>query len=185
MTQNMVACLIFCAYMIAMILGEVINFPIQRNVVFRSKGNLTWQIVWYAVAFCVITCIVNSINCIWVATAARYVPDFIYNIGTTVLNGSVSMVIFFFVNKVIFPTSDSGDVSYLLQESPERSDDAFARSESVKHTPDSLHLCSCTGVLYLQDRQKQAAETVQYRLCEEGTRRAAVPVTGGSTSCIF
>lgn len=96
----------FCAYMIAMILGEVINFPIQRNVVFRSKGNLTWQIVWYAVAFCVITCIVNSINCIWVATAARYVPDFIYNIGTTVLNGGVSMVIFFFVNKVIFPTSD-------------------------------------------------------------------------------
>ena len=72
----------FCAYMIAMILGEVINFPIQRNVVFRSKGNLTWQIVWYAVAFCVITCIVNSINCIWVATAARYVPDFIYNIGS-------------------------------------------------------------------------------------------------------
>lgn len=54
----------FCAYMIAMILGEVINFPIQRNVVFRSKGNLTWQIVWYAVAFCVITCIVNSINCL-------------------------------------------------------------------------------------------------------------------------
>ena len=96
----------FCAYMIAMILGEVINFPIQRNVVFRSKGNLTWQIVWYAVAFCVITCIVNSINCIWVATAARYVPDFIYNIGTTVLNGGVSMVIFFFVNKVIFPNSD-------------------------------------------------------------------------------
>ena len=96
----------FCAYMIAMILGEVINFPIQRNVVFRSKGNLTWQIVWYAVAFCVITCIVNSINCIWVATAARYVPDFIYNIGTTVLNGGVSMVIFFFVNKVIFPTGD-------------------------------------------------------------------------------
>lgn len=78
-----------------MILGEVINFPIQRNVVFRSKGNLTRQIVWYAVAFCVITCIVNSINCIWVATAARYVPDFIYNIGTTVLNGGVSMVIFF------------------------------------------------------------------------------------------
>ena len=92
--------------MIALILGEVINFPIQRYVVFRSKGNLTWQIVWYAVAFCVITCIVNSINCIWVATAARYVPDFIYNIGTTVLNGGVSMVIFFFVNKVIFPTSD-------------------------------------------------------------------------------
>ena len=54
-------------------------------------------------AFCVITCIVNSINCVWVAVAGLLVPDFIYNIGTTVLNGGISMVIFFFVNKIIFP----------------------------------------------------------------------------------
>ena len=91
----------FCAYMIAMVIGECINFPIQRNFVFRSKGNLGKQIAWYVLAFCVITCIVNSINCVWVAVAGLLVPDFIYNIGTTVLNGGVSMVIFFFVNKVI------------------------------------------------------------------------------------
>lgn len=58
-----------------------------------------------AQALLVITCIVNSINCIWVAVAGRYVPDFIYNIGTTVLNGGVSMVIFFFVDRIIFPES--------------------------------------------------------------------------------
>ena len=52
----------FCAYMVAMILGECINFPIQRNLVFRSKGNLAKQIGWYLLAFCVITCIVNSIT---------------------------------------------------------------------------------------------------------------------------
>ena len=62
----------FCAYMIAMVIGECINFPIQRN-------------------------------CVWVAVAGLLVPDFIYNIGTTVLNGGISMVIFFFVNKIIFP----------------------------------------------------------------------------------
>ncbi len=28
-------------------------------------------------------------------------PDFIYNIGTTVLNGGISLVIVFFVNKLI------------------------------------------------------------------------------------
>lgn len=70
---------------------------------FRSKGNLAKQIAWYVVAFCLITCIVNSINCVWVAVAGLLVPDFIYNIGTTVLNGGISMVIFFFVNKIIFP----------------------------------------------------------------------------------
>ena len=36
----------FCAYMIAMVIGECINFPIQRNFVFRSKGNLAKQIAW-------------------------------------------------------------------------------------------------------------------------------------------
>ena len=39
------------------------------------------------------TIIVNSINCVWVAVASQLVPDFIYNIGTTVLNGGVSMVV--------------------------------------------------------------------------------------------
>lgn len=93
----------FCAYMTAMIIGEAINFPIQKLWVFRSHGNTGKQIAWYAAAFCVITCIVNSINCIWVAVAGMFVPDWVYNIGTTVLNGGVSMVIFFFVNKIIFP----------------------------------------------------------------------------------
>jgi len=54
----------FCAYMVAMVIGECINFPIQRNFVFRSHGKLDPQIAWYLVAFCIITCIVNSINCI-------------------------------------------------------------------------------------------------------------------------
>ena len=80
----------FCAYMIAMVIGECINFPIQRSLV-----------------FCLITCIVNSINCIWVAVAGLLVPDFIYNIGTTVLNGGISMIIFFFVNKIIFPEGEA------------------------------------------------------------------------------
>lgn len=97
----------FCAYMIAMFIGEVINFFLQRNVTFRSKGNIAIQGLWYLIAFCIVTCVVNSINCIWVAVASMLVPDFIYNIGTTILNGGVSMVIFFFVNKMIFPEGEA------------------------------------------------------------------------------
>ena len=97
----------YLAACIAMVIGECINFPIQRNFVFRSKGSLAKQIGWYLLAFCLITCIVNSINCIWVAVAGLLVPDFIYNIGTTVLNGGISMVIFFFVNKIIFPEGEA------------------------------------------------------------------------------
>ena len=61
-------------------------------------------------AFCLITCIVNSINCVWVAVAGLLVPDFIYNIGTTVFNGGISMVIFFFVNKIIFSEGEAKKV---------------------------------------------------------------------------
>ena len=93
----------FAAYMIAMFVGEAVNFPIQRSFVFRSHGNIVYQASWYLGAFLVVTAIVNSINCAWVAVAAKFVPDFVYNIGTTVLNGGVSMVIFFVVNKIIFP----------------------------------------------------------------------------------
>lgn len=35
------------------------------------------------------------------------VPGFIYNIITTVLTGGVSMVIFFIVNKIIFPEGEA------------------------------------------------------------------------------
>ena len=49
----------------------------------------------------------NIVNCIRVAVAGLLVPDFIYNIGTTVLNGGISMVIFFFVNKIIFPEGEA------------------------------------------------------------------------------
>ncbi|MCR5272099.1 MAG: hypothetical protein K6E13_03845 [Lachnospiraceae bacterium] len=93
----------FAAYMVAMIIGECINFPIQKLFVFRSHGNTGKQICWYVVAFVFITCIVNSINCIWVAVAGLLVPAWLYNIGTTLLNGGISMLVFFFVNKIIFP----------------------------------------------------------------------------------
>lgn len=92
----------FTAYMIAMVVGEVINFFIQRKWVFRSNGNILIQGLWYLLAFCIVTCVVNSINCIWVAVAGHFVDGWLYNIGTTVLNGGISLVVFFIVNKIVF-----------------------------------------------------------------------------------
>ena len=97
----------FTAYMIAMVIGEIINFFIQRSFVFRSKGNILKQGMWYVLAFCVVTCVVNSINCIWAAVAGHFVAPWLYNIGTTFLNGGVSMVVFFVVNKIIFPEGEA------------------------------------------------------------------------------
>ncbi len=95
----------FTAYMVAMFIGEVINFFMQRKYVFRSNGNIAYQGMWYFLAFCLVTCIVNSINCIWIAVASNFVSGFIYNIMTTVLNGGISMIVFFIVNKIVFNDS--------------------------------------------------------------------------------
>lgn len=95
----------FAAYMVAMFVGEVVNFFIQRGWVFRSKGNILYQGMWYLLAFCVVTVIVNSINCIWIDVVQFILPEsleWLYNIGTTVLNGGISMVVFFIVNKIVF-----------------------------------------------------------------------------------
>lgn len=98
-------------YLIAMLVGsflaQVINFPLQRNITFRSKGNPWYQAMWYFIAWVVITFIVNSINCVWVAVASVLLPNWLYNIGTTVLMGGISMVIFFFVFKIIFPEGEA------------------------------------------------------------------------------
>ena len=99
----------FTAYMIAMVIGEVINFFIQRKWVFRSNGNILRQGAWYLLAFCVVTCVVNSINCIWAAVAGHFVAPWLYNIGTTVLNGGVSMVVFFIINKIVFNDAPKGE----------------------------------------------------------------------------
>lgn len=95
----------FTAYMIAMFIGEVINFFLQRKYTYRSNGNILYQGAWYLLAFCLVTCVVNSINCIWVAIMGNFVADWLYNIGTTILNGGISMIVFFFVNKIVFKDS--------------------------------------------------------------------------------
>ncbi len=92
----------FTAYMIAMVIGEVINFFIQRKYVFRSNGNILYQGGWYLLAFILVTCVVNSINCAWAAVAGHFVGPWLYNIGTTMLNGTISMIVFFIVNKIVF-----------------------------------------------------------------------------------
>lgn len=98
-------------YLIAMLVGsflaQCINFPLQRNITFRSKGNPVLQAMWYVMAWIVITFMVNSINCVWVAVASQLLPNWLYNIGTTLLMGGISMVIFFFVFKIIFPEGEA------------------------------------------------------------------------------
>lgn len=93
------------AFYVASLFFEVINFFMQRKFTFRSNGNIAYQGSIYFVAWCVITIIVNAINSIWTGVAVAFLPDVLYNLLTTFIQGGVSMIVFFFVNKIIFSDS--------------------------------------------------------------------------------
>ena len=96
----------FISYEVGSFVAQCINFPLQRNITFKSHGNPLYQAMWYFIAWIVISLICNGFNNLWMPIAAAYVAPAIYNILVTFITGGVSMVIFFFVFKIIFPEGE-------------------------------------------------------------------------------
>ena len=96
----------FISYETGSFLAQCINFPLQRNITFKSHGNPVYQAIWYFIAWVAISLICNGINNLWMPIAAAYVAPAVYNILVTFVTGGVSMVIFFFVFKIIFPEGE-------------------------------------------------------------------------------
>ena len=52
----------FISYELGSFLAQCINFPLQRNITFKSHGNPVYQAIWYFVAWVVISLICNGFN---------------------------------------------------------------------------------------------------------------------------
>ncbi len=96
----------FISYEVGAFLAQCINFPLQRNITFKSKGRISWQIMWYFIAWVLISLFCNAINGLWLPIAQCYFQPAVYNLLVTFITGGVSMVIYFFVFKIIFPEID-------------------------------------------------------------------------------
>ncbi len=77
---------------------EISHLKVRAIRYIRQSG-----IFWHGV---VISLICNGLNNLWMPIAAVYVPPAIYNILVTFITGGVSMIIFFFVFKIIFPEGE-------------------------------------------------------------------------------
>ena len=91
----------------AIVFGEVINFPLQRNVTFKSHGPVVPQALLHGAATIVVFLVMNLFTCIWnpvtnVLIANEGIRNVVQAIVTTVVTGGVSMVIIFFVDNKIF-----------------------------------------------------------------------------------
>ena len=64
----------FAAFAITLFLAQCVNFPMQRNVTFKSKGNVWVQIAWYAVAFCLITVACSFLMGLYVPLCRQFFP---------------------------------------------------------------------------------------------------------------
>lgn len=93
----------FISYEAGTFLAQCINFPLQRNITFKSKGKISVQIFWYFIAWIVISLVCNALNGLWMPVAQNYFAPAVYNLLVTFITGGVSMVIYFFVFKIIFP----------------------------------------------------------------------------------
>lgn len=88
-------------------IGECINFPLQRNVTFKSKGPVLPQIGMHLLATIAVFLVMNLFTCVWnpvtnALIANEALRNTIQSIVTTVVTGGVAMVIIFFVDNKIF-----------------------------------------------------------------------------------
>lgn len=93
----------FISYETGAFLAQCINFPLQRNITFKSHGKISKQIFWYFIAWVLISLICNAINGLWLPIAQSFFEPAVYNLLVTFITGGVSMFIYFFVFKIIFP----------------------------------------------------------------------------------
>lgn len=95
------------ANLTAIFFGECINFPLQRNVTFKSHGPLVPQIGLHLLATIAVFLVMNLFTCVWNPVTVALISNetlrnTVSSIVTTVVTGGVAMVIIFAVDNKIF-----------------------------------------------------------------------------------
>ena len=97
----------FIAFELAVFTAQCINFPLQRNITYRSHGNPWIQALWYFIGWVLVSIATNAIWGICNPFLIHWgVPEVVNGLLKTVLTGGVSMVVFFFIFLVIFPDNN-------------------------------------------------------------------------------
>lgn len=101
----------FAAIQLTMAVAQVVNFFIQRNVTFKSKGNIRRAAFWYIIAYLVITAFAAAAQGFYKAPIYRLFIN-TWNMGRTgevladlitmMINCIISFWVFFPILKIIF-----------------------------------------------------------------------------------
>ena len=123
----------FFAFLFATFTAQCINFPLQRNITFKSKGNPWYQFMWYIIGWILIQPFCDGLISLykWFVdiVLGASLPVIIKTLLDTIIMGGVSMVIFFFVFLVIFP--DLNKMADNAQKKVEKLEAAGADPEKI------------------------------------------------------
>lgn len=99
----------FLAVEIAMLVAQVINFFLQRNVTFKSNSSVTKAAFWYLIAYIIISIGAAALQGFYKDPIYGFFQNLMGNTGVTVadivtmiINCAVSFWVFFPIFKVIF-----------------------------------------------------------------------------------
>ncbi len=95
------------ANLVTICFGECINFPLQRNVTFKSHGPLGIQIAAHGIATIGVFLVMNLFTCVWNPVTNALITNAalrntLQSIVTAVVTGGVAMIIIFAVDNKIF-----------------------------------------------------------------------------------
>ena len=100
----------FIAFEIAVFTAQCINFPLQRNITFKSHGNPWYQALWYFIGWVLVSLFTNALWGFVNIFCVHY--EFANSLTAfikTMITSTISMVVFFFVFKIIFNDKKSDD----------------------------------------------------------------------------
>ena len=95
------------ANLVTICFGECVNFPLQRNVTFKSHGPLGVQIAAHGIATIGVFLVMNLFTSVWNPVTNALITNAalrntLQSIVTAVVTGGVAMIIIFAVDKTIF-----------------------------------------------------------------------------------
>ncbi len=97
----------FLAFEIAVFTAQCINLPLQRNITFKSKGNIAIQAMWYFIGWVGISV---GVNALWGIMNPFMIwwnwNPAVIALLKTVITGGVSMLVFFPIFLIIFPDAN-------------------------------------------------------------------------------
>ncbi len=101
----------FLAFEIAVFTAQCINFPLQRNITFKSHGNPWWQAMWYFIGWVLVSLFTSALwGFINIFCIHLNLPNALTVFLKTNVVSTISMVVFFFVFKIIFKDSEAKKV---------------------------------------------------------------------------